>query len=192
MIGGAKITASVSGGEVLTSRLQQMAENAGEPKTLRVGFLEGATESVSGVSIPMIAAIHEFGAPRAGIPPRPFFRPMIKEKSPAWPKALAKILPTVDYDTDQALGMMGAGIQKQLQDSIRTLQLPALSPVTLMLRKMRIGKTNAPVTFAMVKEARRRVAAGESYGGVSTKPLVDSGEMLAAASYEIDDQTTGP
>lgn len=178
--------ATLTGGQALISRLQQMAENAGEGGTLRVGFLEGATESVSNVSIPMIAAIHEYGAPRAGIPARPYFRPMIKDKSPGWGPAVAKILPAVDYDTDKALGQMGMGIKGQLQESIIALQSPPLSPVTLMLRKMRIGRTNEPTTFAMVQEARRRVAAGESYGGVSTKPLIDSGEMLAAADYEIE------
>lgn len=181
----AEAAVTITGGQALTSRLQQMAENAGEGGTLKVGFLEGSTYP-DGTSVPLVASLQEFGAPGAGIPPRPYFRTMVKEKSPGWPAALAKVLPAVDYDTDKALGQMGQGITGQLQQSIVDLTSPALSPVTLMLRKMRIGRTDAPTTFAMVLEARRRVAAGESYGGVSTKPLVYSGTLLAAADYEVE------
>jgi hypothetical protein len=181
--------ATITGGEKLTSRLQQMAENAGEGGTLRVGFLEGATYP-DGTSVPMVAAIQEFGAPRAGIPPRPYFRSMIKQDSPAWPTTLGKVLPAVDYDTDKALGVMGQHIAEQLQGSIIDLQSPPLSPVTLMLRKMRIGKMDAPVSFAMVQEARQRVARGESYAGVSTKPLIYTGVLKDAVAYEIEPPTS--
>jgi hypothetical protein len=178
-------TATFTGGQRLTSRLQEMAENLGNGGTVRVGFLENSTYP-DGTSVPMVAAIQEFGAPRAGIPPRPYFRTMVAEKSPGWPTTLGKVLPSVDYDSEKALGKMGNGIRDQLQQSIADLTEPELSPVTLMLRKMRIGHVDAPVSFAMVLEARRRVAAGESTGGVSTKPLVYSGHLLASADYEVE------
>ncbi len=178
--------ATITGGQALTSRLQQMAENAGEGGTLRVGFLEDAMYPDGQTHVATVAAIQEFGAPRAGIPPRPFFRTMIKSRSPGWPATLAKILPAVDYDTDKALGNMGGQIRDQLVQSIDDLTAPPLSPVTLMLRKMRIGRMDDKVTFPMVLEARRRVAAGDSYGGVSTKPLVFTNVMRSKAAYEIE------
>jgi hypothetical protein len=41
------------------------------------------------------------------------------------------------------------------------------------------------MTYATVIEARRRVAAGMSYAGVSTKPLVESSHMLDSIDSEI-------
>ena len=61
---------------------------------------------------------------------------------------------------------------------------PALSPVTLMLRKM-FGNHPEEIRGRDVAEARRRVSAGESTAGVSTKPLVWTGHLLASVDYEV-------
>lgn len=173
-----------SGGAKLDALLRDMAKKVSKPGTLRVGFLEGSTET-DGTSTPMIAAIQEFGAPKAGIPPRPFFRTMIAAKSPDWGKALGTILKADDYDATKALGQMGMGIKGQLQQSIIDTSAPPLSPVTLMLRKMRSEDQGLVVTGKTVGEAAARVVAGESTSGVSTKPLVDSGAMLNSVDYEV-------
>lgn len=101
-----------TGGEKLQAKLAEMAEKVSRPATLRVGFLEGATYpatkptgkktlakakkyakagpaagSSGGKLVAMIAAIQEFGAPSVGIPPRPYFRRMIRAKSPTWERA---------------------------------------------------------------------------------------------------------
>ena len=176
---------ALSGGAGLTGYLAHMQANLHKASSVRVGFLENSTYP-DGTSVPMVAAIQEFGAPGAGIPPRPYFRTMIKAKSGGWGDALATNLPLVDFDAQKALGRMGEGIKEQLQQSIIDLVTPALSPVTIMLRWMRVGKVDAPVTFAMVKEARRRVASGETPGHVSDKPLIDSGNLINSADYEVE------
>jgi hypothetical protein len=79
----------------------------------------------------MVAAIHNYGAPKAGIPPRPFFTNMIKEKSPGWPKALATNLVANNYDVDLTFRQMGEGIQGQLQDSILNGDWTPLKPATV-------------------------------------------------------------
>lgn len=121
---------SLSGGDKLAARLQELAKKVAVPATLRVGFLEGATEA-DGTPIPMLAAIHEYGAPAAGIPPRPFFRPMIAEKSPTWGDALARNLVAQDYDAAKALEAMGQGIKGQLQASIKAVTSPPLKAETI-------------------------------------------------------------
>ncbi|EGQ5294910.1 hypothetical protein I4B40_002119 [Enterobacter cloacae] len=119
-----------SGGAALEAKLAELAEKLGDGKTLRVGFLEGATYP-DGQSVPMVAAANEYGDPAMNRPPRPFFRNMIAEKSPEWPQDIAKISEATGYDADKMLGMMGEHIKGQLQGSIRDLMEPALSPVTI-------------------------------------------------------------
>lgn len=122
--------ATLSGGDELQKRLAEIATNLGDGKTLRVGFLEGATYP-DGKSVPMIAAANEFGDPAMNRPPRPFFRNMIADKSPEWPEDLVKIAESTSYEAETMLGLMGEHIKGQLQGSIRDLMEPALSPVTI-------------------------------------------------------------
>ena len=81
--------ASISGGNKLEAALKAISAKINRPGTLRVGFLEGATYP-DGTSIPMVAAVNEFGAPSRGIPPRPFFRTMVADKSSTWAKPSKK------------------------------------------------------------------------------------------------------
>jgi hypothetical protein len=133
----------------------------------------------------MIAAIQEFGAPRAGIPPRPFFRNMIAAKSPEWGLATGALLVANDYDADKTLRQVGEAVAGQLRESIINTNSPALSPVTLMLRKMQGEDSSLIVTGKTVGIARQRVDSGESSSGVSTKPLVWTGHLLNSIDYEI-------
>lgn len=119
-----------SGGAALEAKLAELAEKLGDGKTLRVGFLEGATYP-DGQSVPMVAAANEYGDPAMNRPPRPFFRNMIAEKSPEWPQDIAKIAEATGYDAETMLGLMGEHIKGQLQQSIRELMEPPLSPVTI-------------------------------------------------------------
>jgi hypothetical protein len=174
----------VTGGDKLERVLEAISRKTSKATMVQIGFLEGSTEP-DGTSIPMIAAIQEFGAPRAGIPPRPFFRTMIASKSPEWPGAVADLLIANDYDAAKTLNQAGFAIAGQLQQSIIDTLDPPLSPVTLMLRKMRSEDQSLVVTGATVGEAARRVAAGESTDGVSTKPLEDSKNMLNSVDHVV-------
>lgn len=175
---------AVKGGDKLAAALAKISAGVSQPATLSVGFLEGATEP-DGTSIPMIAAIQEFGAPKANIPPRPFFRTMVAAKSPEWPKAVADLLKANNYDAVKTLGQTGEGIKGQLQESIIDTMEPALSPVTVMLRGMRSNDQSLVVNRTVVEEARARVKAGLTNYGASTKPLIDSGNLLNAVDYTV-------
>lgn len=118
------------GGAKLEAYLANLASKVRNPGTLRVGFLEGATYP-DGTPVALVAATNEFGKPDKGQPPRPFFREMIREKSPGWGPSLAKLLVSTDYDANAALRLMGEGIKGQLQSKITTYVGPALADLTI-------------------------------------------------------------
>lgn len=120
--------ASIRGGDKLAAALARIAAKVSDGGTLRVGFLEGAT-APNGDSIPLRAALNEYG--HGGVPPRPFFRNMVAEKSPEWPDAVAGALKTNGYNATKALELVGGGIAGQLQQSIVDLTSPPLAQSTI-------------------------------------------------------------
>ena len=175
--------ATFTGGQKFQQAMDALAKKVSTPGTLRVGFFANARYP-NGQPVAMVAAIQEYGAPKVGIPPRPFFRTMIAKKEKEWPGAIKNLLKQTNYDVKLTLNITGQAISEQLKQSIRDTNDPALSPVTLMLRKM-FGNHPEQIRGRDVAEARRRVAAGESYGGVSTKPLIWTGYMISRVSYEV-------
>ncbi|MFM0141738.1 hypothetical protein [Paraburkholderia sp. RL18-085-BIA-A] len=174
----------MKGGEKLKAKLEEIARMAGKADKVNVGFLENSTYP-DGTSVPMVAAIQEYGAPNASIPARPFFRGMIAARKGEWGPQLGKIIKAADYDSDVALGRMGENIKGQLQESIIATSDPALSPITVMLRGMRSHDQALVVTGKTVGEAAQRVANDEDNYGASTKPLIDSGHLLNSVDYEV-------
>lgn len=122
--------AAVKGGQKAAKRLAELDALLRKVGTLRVGFLENARYP-DGTPVAMVAAIQDYGAPRAGIPPRPFFRNMVRKKSPGWPKAAADLLIANRMDADLTLRQMGEGIKGQLQQSIQETNAPPLKPATI-------------------------------------------------------------
>lgn len=175
-------TVSIKGGAKLEAELARMTANLSKAATLRVGFLQGSSYP-DGTSVPMVAALNEFGHGKT--PPRPFFRNMVAAKSPGWPAAIAPLLKKNGYDAKRTLELMGEGIKGQLQQSIIDTNEPALSPITVMLRGMKANDSSLVVTGRTVGEAAARVAAGKTNYGASSKPLVDTGVLLAACDFEV-------
>lgn len=122
--------ATIKGGEKFERAMARLAANLTKPGTLRVGFLENATYP-DGKSVAMIGAIQNYGAPGAGIPPRPFFSNMVASKKGGWPRALATNLRANDYDAQKALALMGEGIAGQLRQSIKDTNSPPLATSTI-------------------------------------------------------------
>ena len=122
--------ATIKGGDKLAAALARISRGVSQPATLRVGFLAGGTYP-DGTSIPMIAAINEFGAPSRGQPPRPFFRNMVAKHKGEWPKAIAGLLKVNDYDAVKVLGITGEEIEGQLRQSIIDLVSPPLAASTI-------------------------------------------------------------
>lgn len=122
--------AKVTGGEKAAAAIADIIARAGGKRGLRVGFLEKA-KYPDGTSVAMVAAIQDFGAPSVGIPPRPFFRNMVRRKQREWPPAVAKLLKSNRYDVDKTLKMVGEAIAGQLRQSIQDTNSPPLKPATI-------------------------------------------------------------
>ena len=122
--------AQLKGGQKLEATLKRLAEKVSNPGTLRVGFLRGATYP-DGTSVAMVAAIHNFGAPAANIPPRPFFSNVVARGRKTWGKAIGAILESVDYDAKKALTQMGEGIKGEVQAEITSGSFAPLKPSTV-------------------------------------------------------------
>jgi hypothetical protein len=164
--------------------------------TLRVGFLEGA-KYPDGTPVAMVAAIQNDGAPAAGIPPRPFFRNMIKDHSSEWPALIEKILQSSKYDSQRTLEMLGEVIVGQLKQSIADTYDPPLSQVTLLLREIytidgtrRAGKTGWPSHMGRraLWRAISEVKSGKQskLSGTAAKPLIWSAHMLNSVDREVE------
>lgn len=65
------------------------------------------------------------------IPPRPYFRRMIKANGPSWGPDIGKLLVANKFDTAKVLGLMGTLIKGQLQDSIVNFTTPRNAPSTI-------------------------------------------------------------
>ena len=115
------MSAKLLGRERIEARLSEIADKLGTAKSVEIGFMEDATYP-DGTPVAQVALWNEFGNDR--IPPRPFFRDMIKQKSPDWSAALANFIKYTGFDARTALSDMGEGIQGQLQMSIRDWKDP--------------------------------------------------------------------
>lgn len=122
--------AAIRGGDKLAMALSQISKQLSRPETVRIGFLENATYP-DGTPVALVAAVNEYGAPSRGIPPRPFFRNMIADKSADWPEALGKTLQATGLDQTKALELMGQGVAAQLRDSIVATDSPPLAQSTI-------------------------------------------------------------
>ncbi len=159
--------ATIQGGNKMTRVLETIARKLSGATVLRVGFLEDATYS-DGTSVAMVGAIQNYGAPRVGIPPRPFFSNMVADKGPTWPSAISKNLKATDYDVIKTLTLVGEGIRGQLQQSIRDTNSPPLAESTLAGRGVggMVYDPKNPKTFG-------------------AKPLIDTGHMINSVDYEV-------
>ncbi|MFV4845160.1 hypothetical protein ACNJKD_01640 [Edwardsiella tarda] len=136
------------------------AESGLQSLQLKVGFIDGATYP-DGTSIAMVAATNEYGRPENNQPPRPFFRNAIAEHESEWSEKIADGI-KAGIPVDQVLDSVGGVIVADVVQSIATLMEPPLSPATIHQRRTRKVRRNE-----------------------STKPLVDTGDMLHDVHYEV-------
>lgn len=159
-----------SGGEALERKLKEIADRVGQNTTLRVGFLEGS-QYPDGTSVPMVAAIQNYGAPAAGIPARPFFTTMVREKSPGWGDAIARIAKKQNFDMQKTMQLMGEGITDQLQESIVKFSGTSLADETAARKgfSKQLIDTATMVNSVAYEVGSERFEAETKYQGVTGK-----------------------
>jgi hypothetical protein len=173
---------TISGGDRMTRILAEMGRRMSN-RHVDVGFMGNATYP-DGTSVVMVAFWNEFG--KGGKQPaRPFMRKTVVNKEREWGQEIVALLRATNYDGFRTLSLLGEEMQADVVDSIRNMTAPALSPVTLMLRKMYWGNPG-DITGASVGEAARRVRAGETGAtGTAAKPLIWTAQMLRSVTYKV-------
>jgi len=156
-------------------------------KVVQVGVPSGK-EYPDGTSVGYVASIHEFGAPEASIPARPFFAPSIQAHSDEWIKVMKMGVINVAqgngtaYDALDSVGILAS---KQIKQTISEIHSPELSPITVLLRKWR--KDSRKITGKTVGEAAAAINAGEDPGG-DDKLLNDTGYLLSQITYAVNNE----
>ena len=154
------VTVKIQGGDKYQKLLAKMAEIAGGVKA---GILNNAT-TTDGKSIAEYAVNNEFGTSR--IPARPFMRTVAKEKPQQWIGEMVRHVrgrATEPAVWKQALGLAGESMKSDIKDSIQNGNWTPNAPATVKA-KARKGKVEPD------------------------HPLIDTGQMIAAVSYEVTDK----
>lgn len=168
-------------------QLKEALEQANGEK-LQVGWLSSANYS-EGMPVAQVAFWQEYGTKSA--PPRPFFRPAIAENESKWANLVESGAGAVvegRATMDMVFNGLGLMTQADIKNAITGPQ-PALSPVTLALRRLK--NEGYTINGTLVGAVAAAVARGETGNGQlgapygNTTPLVDTGIMLATLTYNV-------
>lgn len=165
-----------------------------ESKQIQVGFFETA-KYPDGTPIAYVAAIQEFGY--GPIPPRPFMRPAELQNKNKWQAGIARGVKaalngaiTIDHALEQ-VALVAAG---DVRKAIKAVTAPPLSLLTLLLRKHKKNPDASPIGGKLVGQKageinfmgpRPKKDKTLSISGVSTKPLIDTGQMFQAVTGAV-------
>lgn len=156
-------------------------------REIQIGFFETAVYP-DGTPVAYVAAIQEFGS--GPIPPRPFLRPAAADNKDKWGKLAASGIKAALREAiqlDDALeqvGFVGAG---DVQNAIKAVTSPELSPVTLEIRALK--KQGVKISKKVVGIAAQDYALdglSSAAAAVSAKPLVDTGYMLQSVTSKVE------
>lgn len=146
-----------------------------------------------------IAVVQEFGSPKMKIPPRSFMRTTVAEKREKWAKIIAdasKAILKGNETPQNAMLALATQAKDDIKTKIRDIRDPALSPITLGLRKYKLGLIPGfgpgPVTGRTVGIIASMLSRGTlSASGVSDKPLIEppgipgSGTLLRTIDAKV-------
>lgn len=123
----------------------------------------------NGAPVAGVAAIQEFGSAAKKIPPRPFMRPTISQKSGTWRQTATKMAERMvagKATYNDLLDVVGQQASANVRETIESIQSPALKESTIAnrLRPKRDKKTI----------------------GLADKPLVDTGTMLNTITNTVE------
>ncbi|AOM39549.1 hypothetical protein [Xenorhabdus hominickii] len=128
---------------------------------MNIGILSGSTNEDTGEPIAPYAAANEFGT--RNIPPRPFMRSTIANKSGEWGQAIGALLQGNAQDSDRvesAFNILGMTIVQDIKDTI----------------EQGVSPPNHPTTVAAKAHKGR---------AEPNKTLIDTGSMQRAIAHEI-------
>lgn len=152
----------------------------------KIGWFATAQYRVDGKDTPVayIAAIQDNGVASRSIPPRPFFGPTQDRERNNWSNLMARLAKRVikgAMSAHEAMEAIGLQAEADVRLTITQITEPPLSILTLMARKRRLegGRVTGKTIGEFATEVKAKGAENIDVSGVSTKPLNDSGVMLA-------------
>ena len=147
-------TRTVGDDSPMAKALRAMYQRLKSARVVQAGFFENATYP-DGTPVAMVAAVHNWGAPKRGIPPRPFFSNTVDaKKSTAWRTLVKTALIHSNYDADKTLELVGQVMQADIQTGIKQFVGAPLKPATIKRKGF-------------------------------DKQLIDSGKMLNSVSHQV-------
>lgn len=149
-------------------KLKKLREALKTDKKGKVGWFDNARYE-DGTPVAYVAAIHEFGSPQNKILPRPFMRTTIKERRQSWQDIAmqgAKAILNGKATPELVLEGIGQQAAGDIRKTISKIQTPSLKPATV--------------------KARLRRRANKRTVGNLTKPLVDTGYLLATVENKVE------
>lgn len=164
-----------------------------EKANVRVGWFESSKYNDDNQTpVAYVAAINELG-PHA----RPFMRTTADAKDAEWSALMFNLSKQVVrgvLTVNQALDGVGLMVGADIQKTISTITSPPLSIITLMARKYRSigGKVTGKTIGEFAAFLDHVGEAGVDVSGISTKPLNDTGYMLATLSSSVTDADPVP
>jgi hypothetical protein len=132
---------------------------------LKVGVFDGVGGGTG--EIATIATIHEFGAPRANIPPRSYIRATIRERKAELAALMARVVRLMiqgKLDERRALELVGAWLAGAIKGRIVSGPFTPLKPATIARRRKNPADPDGPI-----------------------KPLIDTGQLKNAVTFIIVD-----
>lgn len=125
---------------------------------VQVGVLGDSGTHHSGFSMVELAAVHEFGSPAAGIPERSFIRSALRDRKDEMTKLLTGVAKRIidnKMTIDQGLGQLGLWAATAIKKQIIGQDIPPPLKASTVAKKG------------------------------SSKPLVDTGQLLGAISWKV-------
>lgn len=152
--------------------LQRMIDDAGKVEC-KVGWFASAKYE-DGTSVAYVAAIQEFGVPEKNIPPRMGLRSMTEAEKAHWAQIGESSMKRVlkgSMTFDDALELIGAVAEGDIRKQIASVDSPSLAEATILARIRKTADGKVTITL--------------------TKPLVDTGLMLASVTHNVGPKGSG-
>lgn len=136
-------------------------------KELKTGWFS-TNHYEDGTPVAYVATIHEFGAVKQGIPPRPFMRPTVEREENNWRRTIAQESKKIilgSQTVENLLKMLGLNISAEIARSI-------------------FDVTSPPLLEATIRAKVRKMGDKKTVGSLD-KPLVETSVMLDSVTYTV-------
>src|ERR1700749_1538368 len=148
------------------------------------------TENSGPVTNALLGYIHEFGSPRANIPPRPFLIPGVRKSIPqVMPRLLAACMAALDGKPDKSdKELVAAGLiaEASAKREISTGNFIPLSPLTVANRYRQRGtQTRRANEEQYLRLIDQGVSPSAAQSAAGIRPLINTGQLRNAITSVV-------